>query len=107
MSTQTKFASLLSADETAVKQSRAQNLSDQLLIEVTSLTASLTKELLLIDNEINRLTDLAPDSRDSLRPGGPDFNPAAWVAKMHALALDKREKQIELDVALALQKEWL
>jgi hypothetical protein len=108
MSTQTtKFASVLAAGDDQVKAQRSQNLSDQVLIEATSLTAKLTKELLHIEAEINKLTDLAPESKDSLRPGGTDFNPAAWVQKMHELRLDRREKQIELDEAQSLQKEWL
>jgi hypothetical protein len=108
MSTQTtKFASVLAADDATVKAVRSQNLSDQVLIEATSLTTKLTRDLLKIDAEINRITDLAPESKDSLRPGGSNFNPEQWVARMFELRLDRREKQIELDEALTLQKEWL
>ena len=71
-----KFAKKLSASNKEIKGERAEMLSEEVALEVSQFVGNLKKERLALRNKVNRLTDLAPDSKDSLRPASKDFNPS-------------------------------
>lgn len=101
-----KFASQLSATNKDIKAARAEMLSDEVALEVSTFVSGLKKERLSLKNKIARLTDLAPDSKDSLRPASKDFNPLAWVQELHQAKMDLKLKEIELKEAEGIEKEW-
>ena len=101
-----KFAETLTSSNETIKESRAQMLADETVLEVEALVSSLKKEKLQLKNKIVKLTDLAPDNTYSLRPGGADFDAFQWVAELYQTGLDLKLKEIELAEAKAILKEW-
>lgn len=101
-----KFVTALSSSNDAIKESRAKMIADETAIEVDELVNRVKKEKMLLDNEIVKLTDLAPDNTYSLRPGGVDFKASKWVEKLYQTKLDLELKTIELNVAQSIKKEW-
>lgn len=56
--------------------------------------------------EISKLTDLAPDTSYSLKPGGDKFDAATWVEQLHKTKLKLSLKEIELKSAQEIVNEW-
>lgn len=101
-----KFAKNLSSSNKEIKESRAQMLAEEVGLEVGQFVGRLKKERLSLRNKINGLTDLGPESKDSLRPIHSDFNAKNWVEELHQAKLDLKLKTIELEEAVAIEKEW-
>ncbi len=101
-----KFAQMLSADNSATLGNRAKNLADAAVLEVESFISNIKKEKLQLNNKLNNLTDLAPENTYSLRPGSADFDPAKWVKELHQTRMDIALKEIELAEAQAIYDEW-
>lgn len=101
-----KFVSTLSASNSSIKESRATILSEQTEIEASTMLQNLKKEKLTLQSKISQMTDLHPETSDSLRPGGKAFDPAKWIKDLHTCKMQLKLKQIELDEAQALYDEW-
>lgn len=101
-----KFVSTLSASDSTIKSSRATNLAELASIESSSQVQDLRRQKLTIEAKIAKLTDLAPETTTSLRPGSEDFNPSKWIKELHQLQMDLRLKKIELEVAEEIHNEW-
>jgi len=106
MGKSTKFARNLSASNKDIRGQRADMLSEEVALEVEGFVGDLKRERVSLKNKIVRLTDLAPDSKDSLRAGSKDFNAKAWVAELHQAKMDLKLKEIELEVGNSIEKEW-
>jgi len=101
-----KFATKLSASNKDIKADRAEMLSEEVALEVNEFVSGLKKEKIKLRNKVARLTDLAPDSKDSLRPTSKDFCASTWVAELHQAKMDLKLKEIELEIANGIEKEW-
>ena len=101
-----KFATQLSASNKDIKGKRAEMLAKEVGMEATDLVRGLEKDEMALENKIMRLTDLAPDSKDSLRPASKDFDAKSWVRELHQAKMDLKLKQIELKEAKEIVKEW-
>lgn len=101
-----KFVSRITASDSSIKESRAKNLEMTVKMEVEDLIRKLTKDKLALETEIEKLSDLAPDTTYSLRPGGKDFDARSWVTKLHQAKLDLKLKNIELEEAESILNEW-
>jgi hypothetical protein len=101
-----KFAKTLASSNKEIMASRAEMLGEEVALEVSTFVGGLKKEVLGLKNKINRLTDLSPSSKDSLRPGGESFDPSRWVKELHEATLDLTLKEVELSVAEKIQSEW-
>ena len=101
-----KFTRTLSASNDTIRKERAENLSEEVILEVDTLIGKLKKEKVQLKNKIANLTDLAPDNTYSLRPGGEDFVAADWVSELHGAKMDLDFKTIELQTAEDIKKEW-
>ncbi len=101
-----KFVLMLTASNADIKQTRAEQLGEDALLEMESFTNTLKKDVSSLRNKITRLTDLAPDNTYSLRPGSPDFNAARWVKELHSSRVELAVKEEELDIALQIQEEF-
>ena len=101
-----KFAEKLAASSKDIKTDRAEMLAEEVALEVQQFVGGLKKERLSLKNKVNRLTDLAPDSKDSLRPTHKDFDPSAWVSQLHKAKMDLKLKEIALEVAVGIETEW-
>lgn len=101
-----KFVKTLSASDSSIKETRATILSEQTEIEASTMVQNLKKEKLTLQSKISQMTDLAPETSDSLRPGSKDFNAAKWIKDLHTFKMQLKLKQIELDEAENIYNEW-
>lgn len=101
-----KFAEKLAASSKDIKADRAEMLSEEVSLEVDQFVGRLKKERLALKNKVNRLTDLAPDSKDSLRPTHSEFDASVWVSELHDAKMKLSLKEISLKVAKSIQTEW-
>ena len=101
-----KFVATLSASDANIKATRAANIGGLAEIEASTLVQNLKKEKLGLENKIANMTDLAPDTTFSLKPGGDNFDAAKWVKDLHKASMDLKLKNIELEVAESIYNEW-
>lgn len=101
-----KFIKALSQGPKGVMDSRALNLFNSTKVEMDAAVTEIKRQIAKKNNELTNLTDLAPDNSYSLRPGGPDFDPAKWVKDCIELQLDIEELELRLSVTEKFQKEW-
>ena len=101
-----KFVATLTSSNDGIKQQRANSLKLGTELEAKTLVQNLTRELLTIRNQIDKLSDLGPTTIMELTVGGVDFDATKWVKEMHDLKLDERVKVIELEAAEELYNEW-
>ena len=101
-----KFITNLSASDSSIKETRAILLSKGASIAANGLVQRIESEKLALEMEISKLTDLAPDTSYSLKPGGDKFDAVKWVDDLHKTKLKLRLKEIELESAQEIVKEW-
>ncbi len=106
MSTENKFAKMLSASNADIKATRAGLIAEATSDEVDSFVAAIKKEKRGLEIKLNNMTDLAADNSYSLRPGSKDFEATKWVKELHQTKMDIKLKTIELEVAEDIRKEW-
>lgn len=101
-----KFVNMLSASDSAIKETRAKQLAEDTILEVDAFITSLRRELSKLNNKLTSLTDLAPDNTYSLRPGSKDFDASKWMNELHETKMEIKLKTIELEVANEIKNEW-
>jgi hypothetical protein len=101
-----KFITNLSASDSSIKETRATLLSKGASIAANALVQRIETEKLALEMEISKLTDLAPDTSYSLKPGGDKFDAATWVEQLHKTKLKLSLKEIELKSAQEIVNEW-
>jgi len=101
-----KFAAQIAASTEEIKGARAEKLAKSVKRAAEDLERKLDGEVDELESKILDLSDLAPDTSYSLRPGGGDFNAKGWVNDMHEATLELELKKIELKVAQDILKEW-
>ena len=92
-----KFEKMLTSDSVYNKR-----------VEILSKTAELAQKNLIndlkttkeeLELKIFNLTDLAPDSSDSLRPGSKNWNAARWAKSLQETKQSLHMCKIQLDIA--------
>jgi hypothetical protein len=101
-----KFVKTLSASNGEIKTLRAESLAEEVKLEVETFLNNLKRESIQLKNKLTKLTDLAPDNKYSLRPGGDGFDAAAWIKELHQTKMDIALKEVELTQAEEIVKEW-
>lgn len=101
-----KFVSMISASNSASLIKRADDLAEEVLLELNSFINNLKREKAQLKSKMNKLTDLAPENTTSLRPGHADFNPVNWVKELHQCRMDLALKEVELEEAQAIYDEY-
>lgn len=101
-----KFTKMISASNSATLASRASDLEEDVVNELTAFITNLKRDRAKIKSTINKLTDLAPENTTSLRPGHPDFVASKWVAELHQSRMDLALKDVELKEAQAIYDEY-
>ncbi len=56
--------------------------------------------------ELLNLTDISVETRDSLRPGSPDFNPKQWVGQLVALRIQIAEIEEQIAISEEVAAEF-
>lgn len=101
-----KFASMIAASDKNIKEARAQIVAKAGKRAAENLVRNLEDEVDALETTILNLTDLAPDTTYSLRPGGKEFDAEGWVNKLHEAKLNIELKKIELAQAESILTEW-
>lgn len=100
------FTNKITAGNTGILADRARNLAEQAKLEQETLVGNKKREVLRLEQELDKLTDLAPDNTTSLTPGGKDFNAADWVGKLHNVKIKLIEAQVHLQAAEETLATW-
>jgi hypothetical protein len=93
-----KFQSLIASNGNEVLQRRANNVATTAEIAQQTLVNSLKVQKAELENHIMNLTDLAPESTDSLKPGTVNWNPTEWVNSLQ----EAKEKLYNIDIRLRI-----
>jgi hypothetical protein len=101
-----KFTEMISASNSTTLTSRAEDLEEEVLLELNSFINGLKREKAQLKSKINKLTDLAPENSTSLRPGHSDFEASRWVKDLHQHRMDLALKEVELDEAQKIYNEY-
>lgn len=88
---QTPFAQKLGLSTDGIRQTRIDLIEKQTANSLDKKIQGIEDEVIEKKLELDRLLDLAPDSTDSLRPGGPNYKPSDFLDQVFKL-----EKSIKL-----------
>lgn len=101
-----KFLDMMSSSSSQTLKNRAQQLNTQASIAQKAVVAKLKADKSKLEIEIQDLTDFAPDTTDSLRPGVKNWNPTEWANKLQQCKVRLYEISVELEIAEATQEEF-
>ncbi len=101
-----KFINTISASDSTIKTTRASLLAQEARIEANTLVQNLERDMLVLEGKIASLTDLAPETTYSLKPGGDNFNAAVWVKDLYETKMKMKLKEIALNEARSIVEEW-
>lgn len=96
-----KFQEIISDNTNASLKRRAAQISTSAEIAQQNLVNALKQEKTNIELKIAGLTDLAPDSTDSLRPGSKDWDAVKWVKDLQTA----KQELYQIDIQLKLAEE--
>lgn len=96
-----KFQELISDNTSASLQRRAAQIATSAEIAQQNLVNALKQEKTNVELKIVALTDLAPDSTDSLRPGSKDWDAVEWVKKLQ----NAKQELYQINIQLKLAQE--
>ena len=77
-----KLLNIMSQNDSTALRNRASQIDTQLRISQETLINTLKNEISKVEIKIQDLTDFAPDTTQSLRPGGKSWNPEQWALEM-------------------------
>ena len=101
-----KFLQMMSQNDSKALVARAGQINTQAKIAQEEIIHKLKNEKASIEIEIQNLTDFAPDTTQSLRPGVQGWNPTKWAADLQDAKVRLYELNVELKVAEATFKEF-
>jgi hypothetical protein len=94
-----KFQELISDNTSASLKRRAAQIATSAEIAQQNLVNALKQEKTNIELRIAALTDLAPDSTESLRPGSKDWDAVEWVKNLQNAKQDLYQIDLQLKLA--------
>lgn len=94
-----KFQEIISDNTNASLKRRAAQISTSAEIAQQNLVNALKQEKTNIELKIAGLTDLAPDTTDSLRPGSKDWDAVKWVKDLQTAKQELYQINIQLKLA--------
>ena len=101
-----KFTKLIAEGGDKTLQRRAEAISTAAEIAQQNLVNKLKLEKSNLELKITNLTDLAPDSKDSLRPCDASWNANTWVTELQKTKQDLYNVTIQLDIAKKTYNEF-
>jgi hypothetical protein len=100
-----KFVRSIAGSVEGIKLARVTVLATQASLAQDDLINTLKRKLAGLDLQLTQLTDLAPDSTDSLRPG-EGFDPVQWVTAVQSLKVEMDKVSKQLAFAEETHNEW-
>lgn len=94
-----KFTEIISNNGEATLVKRAKILAESAELAQKGLINKLKSTKAELNLELSQLTDLAPETSDSLRPGSTNWNPEQWVKRMQEINEDLYNLEIQIMIA--------
>lgn len=101
-----KFTKLISANGDSVLQRRAESVATTAEIAQSSIINKLKQTKAELELKITNLTDLAPDSKDSLKPCSDGWNAGTWARELQAAKQELYNVKIQLQLAQETYDEY-
>ena len=101
-----KFVTLISSNGNEALKRRATTIAQNAEVAQQNLVNNLKQRKIEIDLKIADLTDLAPDSSVSLRPGNKDWDAKKWVNDLQQAKQDRYSIEIQLKLAEETYNEY-
>ena len=94
-----KFLQMMSQNDSKALVARAGQINVQAKIAQQNIVQKLKNDIAEVEIEVQNLTDFAPDTTQSLRPGCKDWNPKTWASKLQDAKTRLYELNVELKIA--------
>lgn len=101
-----KFTKLIGDNSSKTLQRRAEIISTAAEIAQQNVVNTLKQLKCELEMKIASLTDFAPETSDSLRPGDKDWNAANWANDLQKATQDLYFTNIQLKIAEDTYKEY-
>lgn len=98
-----KFLEMMSQNDSKTLQARAAVINTQAELHQKNLINALKQKKAEVELKIQSLTDFAPDTTQSLRPGTANWNPKQWVTELQNAKVTLAEIELQLKIA---QDTW-
>jgi transglutaminase/protease-like cytokinesis protein 3 len=94
-----KFLQMMSQNDSKALVARASQINVQAKIAQQNIVQNLKNDIAEVEIEIQNLTDFAPDTTQSLRPGVKGWNPTKWASDLQDAKTRLYELNVELKIA--------
>lgn len=101
-----KFLQIMSQNDSKALVARASQINTQARIAQEEIVHKLKNEKAQIEINIQNLTDFAPDTTQSLRPGTKNWNPSQWAKDLQAQKVAYYTVNLNLKIAEDTLKEF-
>ena len=101
-----RFTQIISNNGDSALKRRAESVATAAEIAQQSLVNKLKLEKSNLELKIINLTDLAPESKDSLRPCDSNWNANEWVTSLQKAKQDLYNVNIQLKIAEDTYSEY-
>jgi hypothetical protein len=101
-----KFLSKMTQNGDGTLMARARQIDTQAAIEVDNIIAELKSEQAELKLKLEDLTDFAPETTQSLRPGVANWNPKTWARNIITVKTRLYENAIQLQIAEQTKDEF-
>lgn len=101
-----KFIKLISNNGSQTLVRRAETLATAAEIAQQNIINTLKQEKSALQMKIMNLTDFAPETTDSLRPGDKDWDAKQWAVELQKTKQDLYYVDIQLSIAEGTYDEY-
>ena len=101
-----KFLEMMSQNDSKALVARAGQIDTQARIAQAAVIQDFKNKIAETEIDIQNLTDFAPDTTQSLRPGVKGWNPNNWAADLQSAKVKLYELNVELKIAKETYKEF-
>lgn len=101
-----KFTNLIAANPDQTLQRRAAAIATSAEIAQQNIVNALKQKKTDLELKITNLTDFAPESKDSLRPGSKDWDAKQWALDLQDAKQDLYYVNIQLKIAQETYDEY-
>ena len=101
-----KFTKLISDNSSTTLQRRASTIATAAEIAQQEIVNKLKQEKCKLEMKIANLTDFAPETTDSLRPGDKDWDAGTWAKELQEAKQDLYDVSIQLEIATNTYNEY-
>lgn len=101
-----KFILAIAGSAEGIKLARAINTANAAKLAQEALINDKKREVQALEAQLNNALDIGPDTADSLRPVGKNFDAASWVATIQNFKFSIKRANEQLAVAEDTYNEW-